>query len=178
MYGVSLGPPPVRRGPCRRSARGSRLSSLHGVAAESASAAGEREFRPRSTGRMFPWIKWASLIELAVFAGLVVVWLLPGLEGPTSILGLAHGLGFVALCILIWIAVMRREVPFWLLASALTPVGPVGSSIGVSYIERRERRDTQIDNADSLDEASTKAAANSDAPQRRNGEPADIKSNV
>jgi hypothetical protein len=39
---------------------------------------------------------------------------------------------------MIWIAVLRREAPFWLLAATLTPVGPVGSTIGVSLIERRE----------------------------------------
>jgi hypothetical protein len=145
------------------------------VAAEPASAAGEREFRPRSTGRMFPWVKWASLVELGVFTALVVVWLLPGLEGPTSILGLAHGLGFVALCILIWIAVLRREVPFWLLASALTPAGPVGSSIGVSYIERKERREGDGANADA---ESAPAAAADRAPLRRTEAPADAESNV
>ena len=146
------------------------------VAAESPSAAGEREFRPRSTGRMFPWIKWASLAELAVFTALVVVWLAPGLEGPTSILGLLHGLGFVALCILIWVAVLRREVPFWLLASALTPVGPVGSSIGVSYIERKERRGAG--DSESPDEMSIDPDPTAEAGARGFESAADTKSNV
>ena len=106
-----------------------------------ASALGEQEFQPRTTGMLFPWVKRVSLIELAIFGGLLVVWLLPGLEEPTFYFGMAHGIGFILLCILIWIAVMRREVPFWLLASALTPVGPVGSSIGVEYIERKEKRE-------------------------------------
>lgn len=105
------------------------------------SSAGEREFRPRSTGPLFPWVKRASLIELAIFAGLLAVWLLPGLEQPTFWFGLAHGIGFLVLCAMIWIAVLRREVPFWLLASALTPVGPVGSTIGIAHIERREARE-------------------------------------
>ena len=48
-----------------------------------------------------------------------------------------HGLGFVALCALIWAAVLRREAPYPLLAATLTPVGPVGSVIGISLIERR-----------------------------------------
>jgi len=143
------------------------------VASESASAAGEREFRPRTTGTLFPWVKWASLVELAIFTALVVVWLAPGLEGATSLLGLAHGLGFVALCILIWVAVLRREVPFWLLASALTPVGPVGSSIGVSYIERKERRESEAP------ESSVAAPETPDhAPLRRTEAAADAKSNV
>ena len=103
-----------------------------------ASAAGEREFRPRATGPLFRWVKLASLIELGIFSGLLIVWLLPGLSGPTFWFGLAHGLGFLLLCALIWVAVLRREAPFWLLASALTPVGPVGSTAGIVYIERRE----------------------------------------
>jgi len=105
---------------------------------EVASAAGEREFRPRAPGALFPWVKRISLLELAVFGGLLVVWLLPGLERPTFFFGLAHGIGFLILCLVIWIAVLRREAPFWLLAAALTPAGPVGSTLGISYIERRQ----------------------------------------
>lgn len=105
-------------------------------------AAGEREFRPRAPGSFFPWVKRASLIELAIFAGLLVVWLIPGLEGPTFWFGLAHGVGFLILCLMIWVAVLRREAPFWLLASALTPVGPVGSTIGIGVIERRQTEAT------------------------------------
>ena len=104
------------------------------------SQAGEREFRARRTGSLFPWVKRFSLVELGIFALLIVVWLIPGLKQQEFWFGLAHGIGFVALCLLIWIAVLRREVPFWLLAAALTPVGPVGSSIGIAMIERRERR--------------------------------------
>ena len=103
------------------------------------SQAGEREFRPRAPGPFFPWVKRMSLLELAVFAGLLVVWLAPGLERATFFFGLSHGIGFIVLCLMIWVAVLRREAPFWLLAAALTPVGPVGSTIGISYIERRER---------------------------------------
>ncbi len=105
---------------------------------EAASAAGEREFRPRAPGALFPWVKRLSLLELAIFAGLLIVWLVPGLERPTFFFGLAHGIGFLVLCLAIWIAVLRREAPFWLLAAALTPVGPVGSTLGISYIERRD----------------------------------------
>jgi hypothetical protein len=107
--------------------------------ADAASTLGEREFEPRSTGPLFAWVKRVSYAELAIFSGLLIVWLAPGLEGPTFWFGLAHGIGFLILCAVIWVAVLRREAPFWLLASALTPVGPVGSTIGVEVIERRER---------------------------------------
>ena len=32
---------------------------------------------------------------------------------------------------------MRREAPYTLLAATLTPVGPVGSVIGIELIERK-----------------------------------------
>ncbi|MDX6582935.1 MAG: hypothetical protein QOI10_2119 [Solirubrobacterales bacterium] len=87
---------------------------------------------------MFGWVKLASYFELALFTALIVVWVAPGLEGPTAILGLAHGLGFVALALLIWAAVLRHEAPYTLLAATLTPVGPVGSVIAIRHIERNQ----------------------------------------
>jgi hypothetical protein len=100
------------------------------------SEAGEREFRPRRPGPFFPWVKRMSLLELAVFAGLLVVWLLPGLERATFFFGLTHGIGFIVLCLMIWIAVLRREAPFWLLAAARSG----SSSSSVASGRRPERR--------------------------------------
>jgi hypothetical protein len=89
-------------------------------------------------GALFPWVKLASYVELVLFAALLAFWLLPGFEHETFIFGLSHGLGFIALALLIWIAVLRREAPYWLLAATLTPAGPVGSVIGIEYMERRQ----------------------------------------
>jgi len=88
-------------------------------------------------GPLFRWVKWISWVELAVFAGLMAVWLLPGLETETMVFGWAHGLGFIVLCLAIWVACGRREAPYTLLAATLTPAGPVGSVIGIELIERR-----------------------------------------
>ena len=88
-------------------------------------------------GPMFRWVKIASWIELGLFAILLIVWLAPGLEHATFYAGLAHGLGFVALALLIWVAVLRHEAPYTLLAATLTPVGPVGSVIAIEWIERK-----------------------------------------
>ena len=88
-------------------------------------------------GPLFVWVKRLSWLELAIFAGLLVFWLVPGFETETMVFGWAHGLGFIALCILIWIVAVRREAPYALLAATLTPVGPVGSVIGIELIERR-----------------------------------------
>jgi hypothetical protein len=88
---------------------------------------------------MFGWVKVASYVELGLFAALLVVWLGPGMHGATSIFGLAHGLGFIALAVLIWIAILRHEAPYTLLAATLTPVGPVGSVIAIHHIEKKGR---------------------------------------
>src|SRR5688500_16442362 len=88
-------------------------------------------------GRVFRWVKLASWVELCLFAALLFFWLTPGYHGQTSLFGLAHGLGYIALCVLIFVAIVRREAPWPLLAATLTPAGPLGSVIGVELIERR-----------------------------------------
>jgi hypothetical protein len=98
---------------------------------------GRRPFEKPVPGRLFVWVKLVSWIELAIFTGLIACWLLPGLETETMIFGWAHGLGFIALCLLIWIACIRKECPYTLLAATLTPVGPVGSVIAIELIERK-----------------------------------------
>lgn len=126
--------------PCRSSQpwRCAGFSSLR-LVSDAPAIDGEREFRPRVAGPVFRWVKWASFVELAIFAGLLVVWLLPGLKEATFVFGLAHGIGYIALCLLLWVAILRREAPFWLFAATLTPVGPVGSVIGIEWLERRDR---------------------------------------
>jgi hypothetical protein len=96
-----------------------------------------RPFEKPIPGELFVRVKLVSYIELVIFAGLILFWLLPGFDTETMLFGWAHGLGFVALCVLIWIACIRKEAPYTLLAATLTPVGPVGSVIGIELIERK-----------------------------------------
>ncbi len=88
-------------------------------------------------GPLFVWVKRLSWIELAIFSGLIFFWLVPGFETETMLFGWFHGIGFVGLCIVIWIACIRHQAPYTLLAATLTPVGPVGSVIGIELIERK-----------------------------------------
>ena len=88
-------------------------------------------------GKLFRWVKVVSWVELVIFGGLMVFWLVPGFETETMVFGWAHGLGFVGLCVLIWVACVQREAPYTLFAATLTPVGPVGSVVGIELIERR-----------------------------------------
>lgn len=88
-------------------------------------------------GRLFGWVKLAAWVESALFAGLLVVWLAPGMEHQTFVLGLSHGIGYIALCLLILAATVARETPWPLLAASLTPAGPFGTVVGIELIERR-----------------------------------------
>ena len=88
-------------------------------------------------GRLFAWVKRAAWVESALFAALLVVWIAPGLERATFLLGLSHGIGYLALCALLLIATIARETPWPLLAASLTPAGPFGTVIGIALIERR-----------------------------------------
>ena len=96
-----------------------------------------KPFEKPVPGELFVWVKRVSWIELVVFAGLMLFWLLPGFETETMLFGWAHGLGFIALCLLIWVACIRKETPYTLLAATVTPAGPVGSVIGIELIERK-----------------------------------------
>jgi hypothetical protein len=104
-----------------------------------APAAADEPVRKPVPGALWPWVKRASWVELAIFAALCFFWLAPGYDHEAMIFGWAHGLGFIGLCILIWIAILRHEAPYTLLAATLTPVGPLGSVIGIGVIERKRR---------------------------------------
>jgi hypothetical protein len=93
--------------------------------------------RAPEPGRLYPWVRRASWFELSLFAALLLFWLAPGFDTETMVFGWAHGLGFLALAIVIWVAILRREAPYSLLAATLTPVGPVGSVIALEVIDRR-----------------------------------------
>ena len=88
-------------------------------------------------GELFVWVKRVSYFELAIFLGLLFFWIAPGFETATMIFGWAHGIGFCGLCVVIWVACVRHEAPYTLLAATLTPFGPIGSVIGIELIERR-----------------------------------------
>jgi len=93
--------------------------------------------RPAVPGRLFSVVKVISWIELALFAALLFFWIAPGYEHETFIFGLSHGIGFCILAAIVLIACLAREAPYPLLAATMTPVGPVGSVIGIALIEQK-----------------------------------------
>ena len=88
-------------------------------------------------GTLFKWVKLASWFESGLFALLLFFWIAPGNESQTALFGLLHGVGYLGLCALIFVALLRREAPWPLFAATLTPVGPFGTVIGIELIERR-----------------------------------------
>ena len=93
--------------------------------------------RRPAPGPLWRWVKVVSWVELTLFAALCFFWLAPGFPTETMIFGTAHGVGWIALCLFIWVAILRRQAPYVLLAATMTPVGPLGSVIAIELIERR-----------------------------------------
>jgi hypothetical protein len=73
-----------------------------------------------------------------VYLGLLIAWLVPGLHGPTTVLGWAHGLGWIAMSLLALAAVSRRIISMRL-AVAVAILGAVGPFIGSAEFVRESR---------------------------------------
>jgi len=78
-----------------------------------------------------------SALELALFAGLLVVWLGKIDRTAEFVLGLSHGIGVILLCLLIYVGCLRKVFPWPLLAAAVL-LGPVGSTVGIEMVKRRQ----------------------------------------
>ena len=87
----------------------------------------------------FQAVRLYSAFEVLLFSGLLVVWL-GGLSAEAkTVLGWCHGFGWIILCVLVYAGCARRVFPWWLMAATVSPLGPVGSTIGMEYLARRSR---------------------------------------
>jgi hypothetical protein len=86
----------------------------------------------------FTTLKRLSFAHSAVYLALLAVWLLPGLHGAEFVFGLAHGIGWIAMCVLILAALRAGVVPMRL-AVAVAVIGGIGPFVG-SYEFVRQRR--------------------------------------
>ena len=84
----------------------------------------------------FTAVRIYSLLEVCVFAALVVA-AITGAEGAKLVLGWTHGFGWIFLCLAVAYGCQRRIFPWTLLAATVSPLGPVGSTIGLEYLARR-----------------------------------------
>src|SRR5687768_3826801 len=88
----------------------------------------------------FQAVRVYSFAELGVFTALLVVWLGKLGEHAETILGWTHGFGWIGLCIAIFAGCTRRVFPWPVLAAAVSPLGPLGSTIAIEIEAYRRRR--------------------------------------
>ena len=100
----------------------------------------ERSGRPsRVPSLRFGTLKHLSFAHSTVYAILLVVWLVPGLHALEFVFGLAHGLGWIAMCLLSIAAVRARVIPLRV-GVAVSVIGAVGPFVGSWEFVREERR--------------------------------------
>ena len=85
----------------------------------------------------FTAVRIYSIIEVCIFSALVAA-AIAGASDAELILGWVHGFGWIALCLAVAHGCRRRIFQWTLLAATVSPLGPVGSTIGLEYLARRE----------------------------------------
>lgn len=88
----------------------------------------------------FTVVRIYSLVEVCIFAALLVVAI--GGLGDTAetVLGWTHGFGWIFLCLLVAQGCRMKVFPWWLLAATVSPLGPVGSTAGIEWLAHSRRR--------------------------------------
>jgi hypothetical protein len=87
----------------------------------------------------FQAVRIYSLVEVCIFTALIVTAIGGFSEDAERILGWTHGFGWIFLCILVAHGARRHIFPWPLLAATVSPLGPVGSTIGLEYLARKDR---------------------------------------
>jgi hypothetical protein len=85
-------------------------------------------------------VRLYSALELCVFGALLTVALTGASESAEPVLGWTHGIGWILLCLAVAVGCRRRIFPWWLLGATVSPLGPVGSTIGLELHARGRLR--------------------------------------
>ena len=87
----------------------------------------------------FRQLKYLSFFHSALYVGLLIAWLVPGLAGAETVFGWCHGVGWIVMSLLAVDAVRRRVLPLWLgvMVAVVGGVGPFAGSAGFVAEERR-----------------------------------------
>jgi hypothetical protein len=87
----------------------------------------------------FTRLKYLSFAHSAIYLSLLAVWLGGGPEGLKTVLGWAHGIGWIVMSLLCLAAVRLRVIPLWLavMVAVIGGVGPFAGSVGFVVCERR-----------------------------------------
>ncbi|MDP2710225.1 MAG: hypothetical protein Q8O56_03315 [Solirubrobacteraceae bacterium] len=86
----------------------------------------------------FERLKWASFAHSAAYTGLLIT-IFTGPDGLKTVLGWAHGIGWIAMS-LACIVALRLRVINLRLAAAVAVLGGVGPFIGSAEFVRQHRR--------------------------------------
>jgi hypothetical protein len=89
----------------------------------------------------FTTLKRLSFAHSTVYAVLLCVWLIPGLHALEFVFGMAHGLGWILMCVLSLEAVRARVIPLRV-GVAVAVIGAVGPFVGSYEFVREQRRRT------------------------------------
>jgi hypothetical protein len=89
----------------------------------------------------FDTLKRLSFAHSTVYAILLTVWIIPGLHPFEFVFGLAHGLGWILMCVLC-LEALRSRVISLRLAVAVAVIGAVGPFVGSYEFVREGRRRT------------------------------------
>jgi hypothetical protein len=95
--------------------------------------------RRRGWSLSFTTLKRLSFTHSTAYAILLVVWLVPGLHALEFFFGMAHGLGWIAMCFLSLAAVRARVIPLRV-GVAVAVIGAIGPFVGSWEFVREQRR--------------------------------------
>jgi hypothetical protein len=96
----------------------------------------------------FTTLKYLSFAHSTVYLILLTVWLVPGLHTLEFVFGMAHGLGWIVMCLLC-IEALRARVIGLQLAVAVAVIGAVGPFVGsYEFIRESRRRALTVANTD------------------------------
>jgi hypothetical protein len=85
----------------------------------------------------FSAVRLYSALEATVFSTLLVVWIGGVDKSLQQTLGWVHGFGWIILCLLVYRGAVRRIFPWPLLAATVSPLGPLGCTLGFEVLVRR-----------------------------------------
>jgi hypothetical protein len=88
----------------------------------------------------FNAVRLYSALEATVFSALLVVWIGGLSEEAKHVLGWVHGFGWIILCLLVYRGCVKRIFPWPLLAATVSPLGPLGCTLGFEVLVRRPAR--------------------------------------
>jgi hypothetical protein len=88
----------------------------------------------------FKAVRLYSALEATVFSALLIVWIGGADKHAQEVLGWIHGFGWIILCVLVYRGCVRRIFPWPLLAATVSPLGPLGCTIGFEVLVRRPVR--------------------------------------